>query len=277
MIRTRFAPSPTGRLHLGHAYAAWFAWNAALRADGEFLLRIEDLDQTRSRVEFEAGIIEDLIWLGCHWHGGVVRQSERAPAHQEYLTKLINLGHVYPCFCTRKDILREIATAGDAPHGPSGPVYPGTCRSIPLEESAERIAAGESHALRLNIRQAAREAGPVRWKDIDAGTFEAKPERFGDIVLARKDAPAAYHLAVVIDDATSGVTLVTRGDDLLAATDIQALLQRLLGLPQPLYHHHRLLLGSNGKRLAKRDQSATIQSLREAGYSPDEVLNKCQI
>ena len=176
-----------------------------------------------------------------------------------------------------KDILREIATAGDAPHGPSGPIYPGTCRSIPRKESEERIAAGESHALRLNIRQAAQEAGPIRWKDIDAGTFEAKPERFGDIILARKDAAAAYHLAVVIDDAASGVTLVTRGDDLLAATDIQALLQRLLGLPQPIYHHHRLLLGPNGKRLAKRDQSATIQSLREAGYSPDEVLNKCQI
>jgi glutamyl-Q tRNA(Asp) synthetase len=187
------------------------------------------------------------------------------------------LGHVYPCFCTRKDILREIGAAGNAPHGPSGPIYPGTCRSIPREESKERIASGENHALRLNIIQAAQEAGPIRWKDIDAGTFEAKPERFGDIILARKDAPAAYHLAVVIDDAASGVTLVTRGDDLLAATDIQVLLQRLLNLPQPLYHHHRLLLGSNGKRLAKRDQSATIQSLREAGYSPDEVLNKCQI
>ncbi len=277
MIRTRFAPSPTGRLHLGHAFAAWFARDAALRAGGEFLLRIEDLDQTRSRIEYEEGIIEDLKWLGFEWTGPLIRQSKRSDAHREALAKLIASGLVYPCFCTRKEILAEIMAAGGAPHGPNGPIYPGTCRSITRDDAKARISAGEDHALRLNVEEATREVGSMRWEDVEAGLIEADPKRFGDIVLARKDAPAAYHLAVTVDDADAGVTLVTRGNDLFLATDVQILLQKLLELPQPIYHHHKLILGRDGRRLAKRDQSKTIKAFREAGESPEEVLNRCRI
>ncbi len=277
MIRTRFAPSPTGRLHLGHAFAAWFARDAALRAGGEFLLRIEDLDQTRSRIEYEEGIFEDLKWLGFEWTGPVIRQSKRSDAHREALAKLIASGLVYPCFCTRKEILAEIAAAGGAPHGPNGPIYPGTCRLITRDDAKARMSAGEDHALRLNVEEATREVGAMRWEDVEAGLIVADPKCFGDIVLARKDAPAAYHLAVTVDDADSGVTLVTRGNDLFLATDVQILLQKLLELPQPIYHHHKLMLGPDGRRLAKRDQSETIKALREEGVSPEEVLNRCRI
>ena len=277
MIRTRFAPSPTGRLHLGHAFAAWFARDAALRAGGEFLLRIEDLDQTRSRIEYEEGIIEDLKWLGFEWTGPLIRQSKRSDAHREALAKLMASGLVYPCFCTRKEILAEIAAAGGAPHGPNGPIYPGTCRLITRDDAKARISTGEDHAIRLNVEAATREAGSMRWEDVEAGLIEADPKRFGDIVLARKDAPAAYHLAVTVDDADAGVTLVTRGNDLFLATDVQILLQKLLELPQPIYHHHKLILGRDGRRLAKRDQSKTIKAFREAGESPEEVLNRCRI
>ncbi len=277
MIRTRFAPSPTGRLHLGHAFAAWFARDAALRAGGEFLLRIEDLDQTRSRIEYEEGIFEDLKWLGFEWTGPVIRQSKRSDAHREALAKLIASGLVYPCFCTRKEILAEIAAAGGAPHGPNGPIYPGTCRLITRDDAKARMSAGEDHALRLNVEEATREVGAMRWEDVEAGLIVADPKCFGDIVLARKDAPAAYHLAVTVDDADAGVTLVTRGNDLFLATDVQILLQKLLELPQPIYHHHKLMLGPDGRRLAKRDQSETIKALREEGVSPEEVLNRCRI
>ncbi len=277
MIRTRFAPSPTGRLHLGHASAAWFARDAALRAGGEFLLRIEDLDQTRSRIEYEEGIFEDLKWLGFEWTGPVIRQSKRSDAHREALAKLIASGLVYPCFCTRKEILAEIAAAGGAPHGPNGPIYPGTCRLITRDDAKARMSAGEDHALRLNVEEATREVGAMRWEDVEAGLIVADPKCFGDIVLARKDAPAAYHLAVTVDDADAGVTLVTRGNDLFLATDVQILLQKLLELPQPIYHHHKLMLGPDGRRLAKRDQSETIKALREEGVSPEEVLNRCRI
>ena len=277
MIRTRFAPSPTGRLHLGHAFAAWFARDAALRAGGEFLLRIEDLDQTRSRIEYEEGIFEDLQWLGFEWTGPVIRQSKRSDAHREALAKLIASGLVYPCFCTRKEILAEIAAAGGAPHGPNGPIYPGTCRLITRDDAKARMSAGEDHALRLNVEEATREVGAMRWEDVEAGLIVADPKCFGDIVLARKDAPAAYHLAVTVDDADAGVTLVTRGNDLFLATDVQILLQKLLELPQPIYHHHKLMLGPDGRRLAKRDQSETIKALREEGVSPEEVLNRCRI
>jgi glutamyl-Q tRNA(Asp) synthetase len=277
VIRTRFAPSPTGRLHLGHAFAAWFARDAALRAGGEFLLRIEDLDQTRSRIEYEEGIFEDLKWLGFEWTGPVIRQSKRSDAHREALAMLLASVLVYPCFCTRKEILAEIAAAGGAPHGPNGPIYPGTCRLITRDDAKARMSAGEDHALRLNVEEATREVGAMRWEDVEAGLIVADPKCFGDIVLARKDAPAAYHLAVTVDDADAGVTLVTRGNDLFLATDVQILLQKLLELPQPIYHHHKLMLGPDGRRLAKRDQSETIKALREEGVSPEEVLNRCRI
>jgi len=269
---TRFAPSPTGRLHLGHVYAAWVAWRAARDADGRFLLRIEDLDQGRARPEFEAGIEADLRWLGLDWDGPIVRQSERGPAHRAALGALVAQGLVYPCFCTRREIAAEIAGAGGAPHGPDGPVYPGTCRALPADEGCARMAAGEAHALRLDAAKAASSAGPLAWHDAEKGEVMAAPERFGDIVLARKDAPAAYHLAVVVDDAAAGVTLVTRGEDLFAATDVQVLLQRLLDLPTPEYRHHKLVLGPDGKRLAKRDRAATVAAMRAGGMTPEAVL-----
>lgn len=272
MTVARFAPSPTGRLHLGHAYAADFARSLARSENGRFLLRIEDLDQGRARPEFEAGILEDLIWLGLDWDGPVVRQSERAAAHLAALEALSALGVVYPCFCTRRDIVQEIAAAGGAPHGPDGPVYPGVCRGLPGAASAARVAAGAPHALRLDVARAAAIAGPLEWRDRTIGQVVARPERFGDIVLARKDAPAAYHLAVVVDDAAAGVDCVTRGDDLIAATDVQALLQALLGLPRPDYAHHGLVRGPDGKRLAKRDHAMTLAALRASGVSPEAAL-----
>ena len=269
---TRFAPSPTGRLHLGHAYAAWVAWRAARAAGGRFLLRIEDLDRGRARPEFKAGILEDLRWLGLEWDGPVVRQSERGAAYAAALNALRVRGLVYPCFCTRLDIAREIANAGSAPHGQEGPVYPGTCRDLPAAEAAARMAAGEAYALRLDVASASAETGPLTWRDRTRGAVTANALRFGDIVLARKDAPASYHLAVVVDDAASGVTLVTRGQDLFEATDVQALLQRLLDLPTPEYQHHPLVLGPNGKRLAKRDRAQAIAAMRAAGATPEAVL-----
>lgn len=271
-IVARFAPSPSGRLHLGHAYAAWFAWDAARRAGGRFLLRIEDLDQGRARPEFETGILEDLAWLGLNWSGPVVRQSAQGAAYGAALDQLKAASLVYPCFCTRREIAAEIAGAGQAPHGPDGPVYPGTCRGIDATVAANRIAAGDAYALRLDSAAAIRATGARVWQDRTAGAVTARPEVFGDIVLARKDAPASYHLAVVVDDAAAGVTLVTRGEDLMPATDVQVLLQALLGLPQPAYAHHGLVLGPDGKRLAKRDRAETIAAMRANGLTPAAVL-----
>jgi glutamyl-Q tRNA(Asp) synthetase len=270
-IITRFAPSPTGPLHLGSAYAAWFAWNAAKEAGGRFLLRIEDLDQGRARPEFEAAILDDLRWLGLDWDGPIIRQSDRSAAYQSALDHLSAEGLTYPCFCTRRAIADEIANAGAAPHGPDGPIYPGTCRTIPKVDAAARIHDGEAYAVRLDTAAAIARTGAIRWRE-GSNAITAVPLQFGDIVLSRKDAPASYHLAVVIDDAASGVTLVTRGSDLKPATDIQALLQRLLGLPTPAYRHHHLVLSADRQRLAKRAKSASIAERREAGETPDMVL-----
>jgi glutamyl-Q tRNA(Asp) synthetase len=268
---TRFAPSPTGHLHLGHAYSALFAESAARAEGGRFLLRIEDIDITRCRREFEASIIEDLSWLELHWDGDVVRQSDRFALYREALDRLENDGLLYPCFCTRKDIQAEIARAGHAPHGPDGPLYPGTCRHLGAGERTDRIAAGEAFALRIDMEQAVRRAGPLSFHDRARGEIAADPRQAGDVVLARKDVPTSYHLAVTVDDAAQGVTLVTRGEDLLAATPVHRLLQTLLGLPQPEYHHHQLLTGEDGKRFAKRDRSLTLRALRQAGESAEAV------
>lgn len=270
-IITRFAPSPTGPLHLGSAYAAWFAWNAAKEAGGQFLLRIENLDQGRARPEFEAAILDDLRWLGLDWDGPIIRQSDRGAAYQSALNQLSADGLTYPCFCTRRAIADEIANAGAAPHGPDGPIYPGTCRTIPKVDAAARTHDGEAYAVRLDTAAAIARTGTIQWCE-DNDPITADPLQFGDIVLSRKDAPASYHLAVVIDDAASGVTLVTRGSDLKPATDIQALLQRLLGLPTPAYRHHHLVLSADGQRLAKRAKSASIAERRRAGETPDMVL-----
>jgi glutamyl-Q tRNA(Asp) synthetase len=275
---TRFAPSPTGLLHLGHAHSALFAAEHA--DDGNFLLRIEDIDPGRCRPEFEAAIKEDLAWLGFEWQTPVRRQSEHIDDYRAALDRLQAMGLLYPCFCTRKDIQAEIAAAGHAPHdiqaqnitsGPDGFLYPGTCRHLAPSARADKLAAGEPHALRLKTNTAALQSGPLTWHDRGAGEQQATPEIFGDAVLARKDTPTSYHLAVTFDDAIQGITLVTRGQDLFAASHLHRLLQALLGLPVPDYHHHGLINGPDGNRLAKRDKAATIRDLREHGHSPDEV------
>ncbi|HKX10430.1 MAG TPA: tRNA glutamyl-Q(34) synthetase GluQRS [Stellaceae bacterium] len=270
-VVTRFAPSPTGFLHLGHAYSALFAWVCARGAVGRFLLRIEDIDRGRCRPEFTDAILEDLAWLGLEWDGPVRRQSEHFDDYARALDRLAAMGLIYPCFCTRAAIQAEIARAGAAPHGGEDPLYPGTCRALSADQRQARIAAGESYALRLDIARAAARAGPLEWEDSEAGRVAADPLSHGDVVLARKDTPASYHLAVTVDDAIQGVTLVTRGRDLFGATRVHRLLQALLDLPTPRYWHHRLLTDATGKRFAKRDRSLALRALREAGKTPAEV------
>ncbi len=268
---TRFAPSPTGHLHLGHAYSALVAEDAARRAGGRFLLRIEDIDRGRCRPAFETAILEDLAWLGLSWEEPVRRQSDAFADYAAALATLDGLGVLYPCFCTRKAIRAEIEAAGHAPHGPDGPLYPGTCRGLDADSRARRVTAGEPHALRLDVARAAALAGPLSWTDADAGPVAARPQMFGDVVLARKDTPGSYHLAVTVDDHLQEVTLVTRGQDLFHATHVHRLLQALLGLATPAYHHHPLVTDDAGRRLAKRDGAVTIRGLREAGRAPQDV------
>ena len=255
---TRFAPSPTGRLHLGHAFSALTGRALADAHDGRFLLRIEDIDRTRCRPAFEAGIRADLRWLGVAWDGLVVRQSERLDVYAEALDRLRHLGVVYPCTCSRADI----AAAASAPHG-VGTVYPGTCRG------AGRMP--DSAAWRLDVARAVALTGPLDWVDGYAGRVAADPMGGGDIVVARRDIGTSYALAVVVDDAWQGVTDVVRGVDLFAATHTQRLLQSLLGLPEPRYHHHPLISGPDGKRLAKRDGAASVAWHREHGATPAVV------
>lgn len=263
---TRFAPSPTGRLHLGHAHAALFAQRLARAAGGKLLLRLEDIDATRCRPEFAAGILEDLAWLGVQWHGPVRVQSQHMAEYRAALDRLEARGLLYPCFCTRADI----AAAAAAPHGPEGAVYPGTCRDLSAATRAARIAAGTAFALRLHMARARAAAGPLAFED-DGQMHQAAPEAFGDVVLARKDFSASYHLCVTHDDALQGVTLVTRAEDLRPATHLHRLLQALLGWPVPRWRHHALLLGPDGRRYAKRDGSVTLRALRESGRSAAEV------
>ncbi|MGD1877889.1 MAG: tRNA glutamyl-Q(34) synthetase GluQRS [Kiloniellaceae bacterium] len=276
---TRFAPSPSGYLHLGHAYAALFAARAASGPEGpvgRFLLRIEDIDGDRARPEYEAAIFEDLAWLGLSWEQPVRRQSDHLADYAAALKTLQARGLVYPCFCTRKEIAAEIARAGAAPHGPADSVYPGTCRHLSRAERDVRCAA-EPFALRLDMTRALGEAeashgGALSWHDLGRGTQTCDPRPQGDIVLTRKDVPASYHLSVVVDDAAQGVTLVTRGADLFEASHVHRLLQALLGLPVPDYHHHRLIADESGQRLAKRSDALALRALREAGRSPADVI-----
>ncbi|HEY0270510.1 MAG TPA: tRNA glutamyl-Q(34) synthetase GluQRS [Sphingomonas sp.] len=262
-VVTRFAPSPTGRLHLGHAFSAIRAHDFARARGGCFLLRIEDIDPGRSREAYIDGIEEDLRWLGLAWDGAVVRQSARLDAYASALDRLKGEGLVYPCFCTRA----EIAASAAAPHGSGGPAYPGTCRLLPAAARAARMAA-EPHCWRLDMTAATARAGRLYWRDDVAGLVTATPEPQGDVVLARKDAPVSYHLAVTVDDAAQGVTDIVRGVDLFEATHVHRLLQALLGLPTPSYHHHPLLLGADGKRLAKRGGALALADLRAAGVAP---------
>jgi glutamyl-Q tRNA(Asp) synthetase len=271
MIVTRFAPSPTGYLHLGHAYSALDSWRTAREAGGKFLLRIEDIDRTRCKPEFTDAILEDLAWLGLDWDGEVRKQSEHFADYEAALDKLDMMGVIYPCFCTRAAIAAEIARAGGAPQGEEGPIYPGTCRDLTTEERLRRIASGEGFALRLDVARALARTGPLEWEEEGEGIIRADPELLGDVVLARKDTPTSYHLAVTLDDALQGVTLVTRGADLFTATHIHRLLQALLALPTPRYRHHKLLTDANGTRFAKRDKALTLRALREGGKTPAEV------
>ncbi len=275
MTVTRFAPSPTGLLHLGHAYAALFASAEAQGAGGRFLLRMEDIDLTRVRPEYEDAICEDLRWLGLAWEEPVRRQSEHFSDYRAALDRLATLGVLYPCFCTRKDIQEEIARAGAAPHGPEGPVYPGTCRKLSTQEVAERRAAGRDYALRLDLTKAmAVTGGDLYWEDLTHGEFRADPSSLGDVVLARKETPTSYHLAVVVDDASQGITLVTRGEDLLTATHLHRVLQSLLELPVPKWKHHRLITDEQGRRLAKRDEARSLRALRQQGWTLDRVRHE---
>ncbi|HTT06900.1 MAG TPA: tRNA glutamyl-Q(34) synthetase GluQRS [Steroidobacteraceae bacterium] len=290
-VITRFAPSPTGLLHVGHAYAAWKAWDVAEPAG--FIVRIEDLDGARCRGEFVQAIFEDLGWLGLVWREPVLYQSARTQAYREALARLAARGLIYPCFCTRATIASarageagqiatgvepDIALAGQAPH-PSlslTPVYPGTCRHLPESERQRRLERGDAHAWRLDVAQAAQQPEALNLHFIEAGDavgaqpthIKVQPQRLGDIVLARKDLPAAYHLAVVLDDAFQHITLVTRGEDLQPATHVQRLLQALLGLAVPRYAHHRLILDAQGRKFSKRDQSPTLRALRAEGATP---------
>lgn len=266
MIVTRFAPSPTGLLHLGSAYSALFAWDQAKRAAGRFLLRIEDIDTARCRPEHESAMREDLVWLGLRWEEPVRRQSEHRADYAAAIGRLKAMGVVYPCFCTRADIAR----LASAPHG-AEPIYPGTCRHLPMREAAHRQEAGQAFALRLDVAKAAALTGPLEWRDLDRGAFAADPASHGDVVLARKDIGSSYHLAVTLDDHLQGVSLVTRGEDLLLATHIHRLLQALLGLDVPEWRHHKILRDDTGARLAKRRESPSIRGLREAGETPQAI------
>lgn len=262
---TRFAPSPTGYLHLGHAAAALLAWRRAREAGGRFLLRLEDIDGARCQPGFAAAIIEDLGWLGLDWDGPVRVQSHHMAQYRAALDTLAARGLTYPCFCSRTDI------ALAAPHG-SHPAYPGTCRALGERDRRQRIDAGMAFAVRLDMARAIGAAGGgLTFHDEAAGTIACDPRPFGDVVLARRDVPASYHLCVAHDDALQGVTLVTRGSDLLPATHIHRLLQALFGWPVPGYAHHPLLTDARGRRLAKRDRALSLRALREQGATAEEV------
>jgi glutamyl-Q tRNA(Asp) synthetase len=276
---TRFAPSPTGRLHLGHAFSALSAFDAAKTAGGRFLLRIEDIDHTRARPEFEAGIYEDLAWLGLEWERPARRQSEHLADYEAALARLEAQGLIYRCFKTRKE-LAEAALS--APHGPSPALTPGPS---PAEDEARWLAQGRAFAWRLSLARARDHLGEAAWRNLvfveegrgpagEHGRIHAEPERLGDVVLARKDVGVAYHLAVVVDDAAQGVSHVVRGEDLHEAAHIQRLLQALLDLSTPTYRHHRLLVGADGQRLAKRNGGEALCDLRGQGVDRDEVRKR---
>jgi glutamyl-Q tRNA(Asp) synthetase len=273
-VITRFAPSPTGRLHRGHAFSALVAHEAARAADGRFLLRIEDIDATRCRPQFETGIYEDLAWLGLGWESPVRRQSEHLSDYRTALQRLERDGLVYRCFRTRKEVMAEIG------HAPHGAMEAFRSEPLPREEEARRLAAGEAFAWRLSLSAAERRLGDLgrlsfeeqgQGPNGETGPIAARPELGGDVVLARKDVGVAYHLAVVVDDALQEITHVIRGQDLFEAAHVQRLLQALLGLPTPIYRHHRLLVGPDGRRYAKRDRAETLAELRARGVSAADL------
>ncbi|WP_372707303.1 tRNA glutamyl-Q(34) synthetase GluQRS [Brevundimonas sp.] len=274
MFTTRFAPSPTGRLHKGHAFSALTAWTAARAEGGRFLLRVEDIDPTRCRPEFETGIVEDLTWLGLDWEEPVRRQSDHLPDYASVVQTLRTRGLLYRCFRTRKEILDGI---GDAPHGAVEAVRPGPHAP---DDEAGMLGEGRAFAWRLSLDRAREALGGARWDRLsfieegegpqgERGLIRALPETAGDVVLARKDAGTAYHLAVTHDDALQGVSHVIRGQDLFEATHIQALIQALMDWPTPVYRHHRLVIGTDGRRFAKRDGAVTLRALRASGLTSE--------
>ena len=267
MIVTRFAPSPSGRLHLGHALSAAIGHAQARENGGKFRLRIEDLDQTRCLPEFVGGIYEDLRWLGLQWDEPVLIQSERTAAYEAALDDLKARGLAYACFCTRADIAQSLT----APHGDAATSYPGTCRRLPDDPKRR---ATTPHCWRLNSAHALQLTSLPSWIEADGQVFTARPEDIGDAILARKDAPASYHLSCVVDDTASGVTMVVRGADLRPSTPIQRLLQILLGLPAPTYFHHSLITHEDGRRLAKRDLAPTLAAMRESGMDGPRLAER---
>ncbi|MDQ1303414.1 MAG: tRNA glutamyl-Q(34) synthetase GluQRS [Pseudomonadota bacterium] len=282
---TRFAPSPTGGLHLGHAWSALLAHAAARDSGGRFLLRIEDIDAGRCRPEYTEQIIDELKWLEIDWDGPVRLQSGRMADYRRVLADLTDRGLTYPCFCTRRDIADEIARMQSAPHGPEGPLYPGTCRTLDRHTRDARLAGGTPHAIRLDVAACLQALGAApdgfletgQGPDGERGLIILQPDMLGDIVLGRRDVGVSYHLAVVIDDHDQGVTLVTRGEDLFAATHVQRLLQAVLGLGAPRYRHHPLIRDASGRRLAKRDQTQTLAALRASGVSPAVVRARLRL
>lgn len=280
---TRFAPSPTGYLHLGHAYSARMGFDAARAQHGRFLLRIEDIDQTRCRPQFTEAILSDLQFLGLSWDGDVRKQSEHLDVYERALAQLDSLGVLYPCFCTRAEIAAEIAAAQSAPQdGPGSdtpPRYLGRCQRLDPQLVNDRLASGQSYALRLHTEQverilSAQGKWPLTFHDRHHGVVPVNSQLLGDVVLARKELRTSYHLAVVVDDDIQGVTLVTRGQDLLSSTHVHRQLQALLGLAEPDYAHHPLLKEADGTRLAKRRGSESIRSLRDKGLTADELWMK---
>ncbi len=277
----RFAPSPNGYLHLGHALSALINFDMARAAGGRFLLRIEDIDQSRCRAEFEQAIYEDLAWLGIAWEEPVRRQSEHFDDYRAALAKLTAQGLVYPAFESRGEIARLVAAReGEAPwrRDPDGaPLYPGTAKTLSAAERARRIAAGEPYALRLDMAAALTCAGTLHWTESgrgpagETGQVQADPAAWGDVILARKEMPTSYHLSVVIDDAQQGVSHVVRGQDLFWSTSVHRLLQALLGLPAPIYHHHRLILDADGRKLSKSTRATALRALRENGASATDI------
>ncbi|MCQ2364454.1 MAG: tRNA glutamyl-Q(34) synthetase GluQRS [Akkermansia sp.] len=268
---TRFAPSPSGPMHVGHLLAALEARRVADEHGGRCLLRIEDIDQRAQNPRWTELLYEDLDWLGLHFDGEVMVQSKRFSRYAAVLDDLRCRGFLYPCFCTRGEIKQQLAEMGRAPHATLGYLYPGTCKNMSEAERAERLARGETHAWRLDMARVQDAYGCLEWEDAYRGVQRCVPTEYGDVVLARKEFPASYHLAVVVDDAEQGVTHVTRGEDLFDATHIHRALQAVLGLPTPLYQHHALLRDNAGKRLAKRDGARSLASLRESGLTPQQV------
>lgn len=270
-VTTRFAPSPSGPLHVGHLLAALQARRMADEHGGRCVLRIEDIDQRCRDPQWTELMQRDLDWLGLHFDGEVMVQSTRFGIYSAVLEQLRGMGLLYPCFCTRGEIKAHVEESGRAPHATLGYLYPGTCKHLPAEEVAARLAAGKPHAWRLDMERVQDLIGCPEWYDMLHGPQRCVPTEYGDVVLGRKELPSSYHLAVVVDDAAQGVTHVTRGEDLLEATHIHRALQAVLQLPVPTYCHHALLRDETGKRLAKRDGARSLASLREAGYSPQQV------